>query len=239
MTSELWLKAFMEKGIDCVAITDHNSGDWIDDLKQKLVELKENEPNWYRPLYLFPGVEISANGGVHILAIFGCDKSKGNIDGVLGAVGYSGTKGESNAVTDKSITEVVDEIAKWGGIPIPAHVDKKKGLFQLLGQTLEQVLKNENIYAMELRDSEYQKPQLYTDKKVEWTEINGSDTHSFGDITFGTFTWIKMEKPSIDGLQLALIDGIASVNRDMDKAPNQHAECLIEALEVMTRPRLD
>ena len=32
MTHESWLKAFMDEGIDCVAITDHNGGGWIDDL---------------------------------------------------------------------------------------------------------------------------------------------------------------------------------------------------------------
>ena len=233
MTHESWLKAFMEKRIDCVAITDHNSGEWIDDLKQTLKEIEENNPIWYRPLYLFPGVEISANGGVHILAIFGRDKDESHIDQLLGAVGYSGTKGESDAVTDKSITEVVNEIEKRDGIPIPAHADKKKGVFfQLQGLTLEQVLENRNIYAMELRDNNYQKPQLYTDKKVQWTEVNGSDTHSFSDDRFGEFTWIKMDEPSIDGLELALIDGGASVKRDMDKDPNQHAECLIETLEI-------
>ena len=233
MTHESWLKAFMEKGIDCVAITDHSSGEWIDDLKQTLKEIEENNPIWYRPLYLFPGVEISANGGVHILAIFGRDKDESHIDQLLGAVGYSGTKGESDAVTDKSITEVVNEIEKRDGIPIPAHADKKKGVFfQLQGLTLEQVLENRNIYAMELRDNNYQKPQLYTDKKVQWTEVNGSDTHSFSDDRFGEFTWIKMDEPSIDGLELALIDGGASVKRDMDKDPRRHAECLIEALEI-------
>ena len=234
MTHESWLKAFMDKEIDCVAITDHNSGEWIDGLKKELAKLEENKPNWYRPLYLFPGVEISANGGVHILAIFGCDKNKGDIDGLLGAVGYSGTKGESDAVTDKSITEVVDEIAKRGGIPIPAHVDKKKGLFpQFQGPTLKRVLENKNIYAMELRDSNYQKPQLYTDKKVQWTEVNGSDTHSFSENRFGTFTWIKMdEPPSIDGLELALIDGVASVNRNMHDDPNLPPEYFIEDLEI-------
>ena len=232
VTPESWLKAFMDKDIDCVAITDHNSGGWIDKLKQKLAKLEENKPNWYRPLYLFPGVEISANGGVHILAVFGCDKDESHIDQLLGAVGYLGTKGESNAVTDKSITEVVDEIAKWGGIPIPAHVDKKKGLFQLSGQTREQVLENENIYAMELHDSNYQKPQWYEDKKVGWTEVKGSDTHSFSDDTFGTFTWIKMDEPSIDGLELALRDGTASVNRDMSTTPNLPPDSFIEALEI-------
>ena len=234
VTHESWLKAFMEKGIDCVAITDHNSGGWIDDLKQKLKEIEDKNPDWYRPLYLFPGVEISANDGVHILAIFGRDKDESHIDWLLGAVGYSGTKGKSDAVTTKGITEVVDKITERGGIPIPAHADKEKGLFrQFQGLTLEQVLKNENIYAMELRDRNYQKPQLYRDKKVEWTEVNGSDTHSFSDETFGTFTWIKMdEPPSIDGLKLALIDGDASVKDNTHDDPNRTPECFIEELEI-------
>ena len=232
ITPESWLKAFMDKEIDCVAITDHNSGEWIDDLKKELAKLKAKEPNWYRPLYLFPGVEISANGGVHILAIFGCDKSKGNIDRVLWAVGYSGTKGGSDAVTSKSITDVVDAITEQGGIPIPAHADKEKGLFQLQGPTREQALENENIYAMELRDSNYQKPQWYADKKVGWTEVNGSDTHSFSDATFGAFTWIKMEEPSIDGLKLALVDGNGSVKDSTHDDPNRPPEHFIEKLEI-------
>ena len=233
VTHESWLKAFMEKEIDCVAITDHNSGEWIDDLKRTLEEIEENKPDWYQPLYLFPGVEISANDGVHILAIFGRDKDESHIDQLLGAVDYSGTKGKSDAVTSKSTTEVVNEITKRGGIPIPAHADKKKGLFrQLQGLTLEQVLENEHIYATELRDHSYQKPQLYKDKKVEWTEVNGSDTHSFSDDTFGIFTWIKMEEPSIDGLKLALLDGDCSVNHDMQDDPNRPPEYFIEELEI-------
>ncbi len=88
MTHKSWLKAFMDKEIDCVAITDHNSGEWIDDLKKELTKLEENKPNWYRPLYLFPGVEISVQGDVHILAILGRNKNKDDIDGLLGAVGY-------------------------------------------------------------------------------------------------------------------------------------------------------
>ena len=232
VTPEFWLKAFMKEKIDCVAITDHNSGGWIDSLKQTLKEIEENNPVWYQPLYLFPGVEISANGGVHILAIFGCDKSKGDIDGVLGAVGYSGTKGGSDAVTSKSITDIVDAITEQGGIPIPAHVDKEKGLFQLQGLTREQAWENTNIYAMELRDSNYQKPQWYEDKKVGWTEVNGSDTHSFSDDAFGAFTWIKMEEPSIDGLKLALVDGDGSVNRNMYDDPNCPPEYCIEELNI-------
>ena len=236
VTPEFWLRKFMERKIDCVAVTDHNSGEWIDKLQQKYEELDavQEELDWFRPLYLFPGVEISANGGVHILAILGPEKQTSNIDQLLGEVKYRSKKGNKNGLTEEPLAQIIDAIAKHDGIAIPAHVDQPKGLFeQLQGQTLEQVLDSPNIFAMELLDSTYQKPQMYIDKKVKWAEIRGSDTHNFRQNSFGTFTWIKMdEPPSKEGLKLALIDGTASVNRDMNANPNHHAEFLIEELEV-------
>ena len=233
LSAENWIRAFMEKKIDCVAITDHNSGDWIDILQQELKKIQANQPHWYRPLYLFPGVEISAHGGVHILAVFGCNKNKSDIDNLLDAVRYQGTKGDSDGVTTKSITEVVNEIAERGGIPIPAHVDVKRGLFvEITGTTLQQILDNENIDAMELWDNNYQKPQLYTNKRDKWTEVIGSDTHSCNDQTFGTFTWVKMDKPSIEGLKLALRDGDVSVKRNVSTNPNKLPPFFIEKLEI-------
>jgi predicted metal-dependent phosphoesterase TrpH len=59
-----WLLDFMNAGMDCVAITDHNSGEWIDLLKQELVKLNAEKPAGYRQMTLFPGVEISVNGGI-------------------------------------------------------------------------------------------------------------------------------------------------------------------------------
>ncbi len=233
MSPELWLKAFMDKEIDCVAITDHNSGDWIDILQEELKKLQANRPHWYRPLYLFPGVEISANGGVHILAIFGCDHNRNTIDNLLDAVKFHGTKGDSDAVTTKSITEVINEIVEREGIPIPAHVDKTRGLFvEITRTTLQQILDNENINAMELCDSNYQKPPAYTIGKIQWTEIRGSDTHNFNADNFGTFTWVKMDEPSIEGLKLALQDGDVSVNRNMNANPNQLPKYFIESLKI-------
>ena len=235
VTPEFWLQKFMEKKIDCVAVTDHNSGAWIDELKEKLEELEQEKPDWYHPLHLFPGVEISAAGGVHILAIFDPEKSSGSdIDRLLGAVGYPATsKGGNYKETDKSVAEVIDEIAKRGGIAIPAHADKAKGLFESFrGSSLEKILENKNIYAVELCGENYEKPQLYTEKKVQWTEVLGSDTHNFLKENFGKFTWIKMDNPSIEGLELALIDGAPSVDRRMDISPNRHAEHIIEEITV-------
>ncbi len=84
---------------------------------------------------------------------------------------------------------------------------------------------------MELCDKTYDKPQLYQDQKIQWSEVLGSDTHNFRDDRFD-FTWIKMDTPSIEGLKLALIDGEASVDRNMDNNPNQHTQLMIESLEI-------
>ena len=232
-TPESWLREYMKRGIDCVAVTDHNCGAWIDKLKQVLARLGREKPEWYRPLYLFPGVEISANGGVHILAIFAPGKKAADIDSLLGAAGYRGGKGKSDSETEKSITEVIDTIVKAGGIAVPAHVDgAKKGLFSPEGPkglSLQKVLENPNVYAMELRNKDFFKQELRKFTKPDWTEVCGSDFHGG---PAGVFTWVKMQTPSIEGLRLALIDGRASVNRDMDAEPNRHAEYVIEEIIV-------
>ena len=232
VTPTFWLQKFMEQKIDCVAITDHNSGAWIDKLKNALDKLEEQEkPDWYHPLYLFPGVEISASGGVHILAILGTDKGTADIQSLLGAVGYHGTQGGSDTENKKSIVEVVDIICQHDGIPIPAHVDGDKGLFKLKGNTLADVLKKDNLLAMEVVDSDSPRPEQLSSMKVRLSEVRGSDTHNFRNEKFGVFTWVKMNsEPSIDGLELALLDGNGSLNLDMSATPNSYPDLVIEEL---------
>ena len=158
-----WLLAYMRAEVDCVAVTDHNSGEWIDRLKAAIEELKADPPSDYRELFLFPGMEISVHGGIHLLAIFDPSKTSSDIDALRGAVGYQGTSGQSDGVTLKSFVEAVGEITSAGGISIPAHVDGENGLFQLPGTTLQQAVDCNGIFAMELNNLNAQKPQTYKD----------------------------------------------------------------------------
>jgi len=234
-----WLLDYMRAGIDCVAITDHNSGAWIDTLKEALVKLNDEQPEGYRPLHLFPGVEISVNSGVHLLAILSCNQTKSDIDSLLGAAGFSGTKGLSDAVTNKSFIDVVKAVVSAGGIAIPAHMDENNGLFQLPGTTLQQALECKDIFAGEIVDSACSKPQAYINKKLCWTEIIGSDAHhprGFPGENYpgSRYTWIKMASPSLEGLRLALLDGSLSVRRSDQgrKNPNEHAPLALESIEI-------
>lgn len=53
ISPENWLLMYMNAGIDCVAITDHNSGEWIDALKVALTTMENSDPKptGYRKLF--------------------------------------------------------------------------------------------------------------------------------------------------------------------------------------------
>lgn len=239
-TPKEWLLDYMRAMIDCIAVTDHNSGAWIDRLKSALEELESEKPEGFRPIYLFPGVETSVYGGVHLLAILDPSCTTSDVDSLLGAVGFNGTKGRSDDVTTKSFTEVVEAIKRIGGIAIPAHVDGPNGLFTgFQGTTLAQALECSTVFAMGVVDPSSQKPQVYQDKGLRWTEVLGSDAHhpvgTTGQRFPGShFTWVKMGTPSLEGLRLALLDGPLSVRRSDQQSedPNRHADFVIEAIEV-------
>ena len=240
VTPKEWLLAYMRQEIDCVAVTDHNSGTWIDILKMALTELESESHPEYRPLILFPGVEITVQGNIHILAIFDPSKTTSDIDTLLGAVKYSATKGASDGCTVCSATEVIDEIVRSNGIAIPAHVDQPSGLFTLFsGNSLKQVLNNPNVLAMEVIDPSYAKPSLYSSEKTNWAEIVGSDSHHpSGDpghcYPGSKFTWVKMSAPCLNGLRLALIDGAMSLKRSdsCNIDPNSHGQLILERIVV-------
>ena len=234
-----WLLNYMRQGIDCIAVTDHNSGAWIDPLKQALQELASEGHTDYRPFYLFPGVEINVQGNIHILAIFDADKTTSDIDSLLGAVKYRATKGKSDGCSECSAVDVIGEIVKSGGLAIPAHVDQENGLFTITGNTLEQILANKNIFAIEVMDFAQTKPQLYINKNLNWSEVLGTDSHHPSGIAGqqypgSCFTWVKMSKPSYDGLRLALIDGALSLKRSdqFPGNPNSYGDLTIENIIV-------
>ncbi len=76
--AEKWLQKAMESGLDCVVVTDHNSGGWFDELRARNTELRERDtkPGWYRELTIFPA-EPSLKKAVDRLAkVAGSDAHK-------------------------------------------------------------------------------------------------------------------------------------------------------------------
>lgn len=245
VTPEQWLQRFMDVGIDCVAITDHNSGAWVDELKAAYETMRESGEATFRDLYLFPGVEISVNSGFHLLAILDPDKSTSDLDTLLGAIDYRSVKGDSSGVTHKSAVEVVEAVLKAGGVTIPAHVEADKGLLRVKAEdsrkpeidanTIRQILEDQNIHAMEVVDRTVPKAALYDDAGVDWCEVLGSDCHSFrsAGAPGKQYTWVKMETPSLEGLRLALMDGARfSIRRSDEPEPVTLPEHFVESVKI-------
>ena len=240
ITPEDWLLGFMRAGVDCVAVTDHNSGEWVDPLQTALRDLEKQAHPDFRRLYLFPGVEITASGGVHVLALFDVDKKSADVERVLGAADYQGQRGKSDEAAASPVV-VVKAISAAGGIPVLAHVDEPAGAWNLPGNTLKPVLDFDGLFAMEVVSTGSEKPALYHQHNLAWAEVLGSDAHhprgSVGSRFPGShYTWVKMAKPSVEGLRLALLDGGGfSIRRsDEPESPDPFAtpsHC-IEAIEI-------
>ncbi|WP_027589680.1 TrlF family AAA-like ATPase [Pseudomonas sp. RL] len=252
LTPQKWLLKYMAAEIDCVAVTDHNTGEWIDKLKAAYAEMKREAdagtpPGGFRELHLFPGVEISVQGGFHLLAIFDPFATSQTISDLLAQVDYQGTRGDSDGVTRIGAAQVVERILAAGGLAIPAHVDSDKGLLQVEPgtrkclmdtTTVKQVLQEPGILALEWTASSSPVPMVLDELKLRFASVVGSDCHSFqgGAVPGSRYTWIKMAQPSLEGLRLALLDGQeVSVKRSDESsgfAPFNTPEHFIESIEI-------
>ena len=252
LTPQAWLLKYMAAGIDCVAITDHNTGEWIDTLKAAYAEMKQeaeagSPPTGFRELHLFPGVEISVQGGFHLLAIFDPSATSQTISDLLARVDYEGTRGDSDGVTREGAARVVERVLAADGLAIPAHVDGDKGLLQVEpgtrkclmdASTVRQVMHEAGILALEWTTSSSPKPTVLDELKPRFASVVGSDCHSFqgAAVPGSRYTWIKMARPSLEGLRLALLDGQeVSVRRSDESsgfAPFNTPEHFIESIEI-------
>jgi energy-coupling factor transporter ATP-binding protein EcfA2 len=230
-TPENWLKNAMDAGLNCVIVSDHNSGGWIGKLKSQNDALRNlpTKPQWYRELFIFPGIEITVADSasrIHLLAVFDTECDENKITAVLGACGItSGFGDETNTATNKGFLDVVKAIRDADGIAIPAHIDGKMGL--LNGKTsLTPELHNslESVFAGEFCDLNTLnevKPDL-KNAINRLAKVAGSDAHKPEDIGKHA-SWIKMSRPSIGGLRLALRDHdfcVKNQEEDPNNVPN-------------------
>ncbi len=219
---EDWLLRYMAAEVDCVAITDHNSGAWVDGLKAAYDQMKGQDdagspPEGFRELTLFPGVELSVSSGFHLLAIFDPELTTRTITDLLATVRYQGTEGDSDGVTRLGPAEVVQAVLDAGGVAIPAHADKEKGLLRVANgrqphldaNTIRQVFEVKDVLAMEWCDLRSLTPTVFDECRGKWARVLGSDCHSFqgNGVPGSGYTWVKMASPTLEGQRLALLDG--------------------------------
>ena len=145
-----------KKGLDIVAITDHNSIEGyktlvkykervlneIDTLK-KITDSSEAKSkiaecqsiiDSFNSLLVLPGIEFEVNNGIHLLVLFNPNTNIVDIESFLHDGGYDEESfgAEDGILSNWSIFELYKETEKYDCIVLDAHTDSDKGIFNTL-----------------------------------------------------------------------------------------------------------
>lgn len=143
VTPEQWVHAAIDKGLNCVAVTDHNTGEWIDKIKEAAKG---------KDLVVFPGVELTCSEAkVHLLVLFDTDKGTTEINDFILLTGIERSKfGEQDAHSPKSADEVFKLALQSKAICIPAHIDEFNGVSEIANAPREKFLDSPDLMAVQV-----------------------------------------------------------------------------------------
>lgn len=207
-----YLKCCMKKELDCIVVTDHNTFQWIPELRKALTEYQQNPDDDYRDIVIFPGIEITVQGNIHLLGIFDPGSEYEDLVKILGKIDYC----EDIKTTKNPINKIIEIITENHGIAVPAHVDQASGLFyeDTSSSVQRSALDTRLLLALEVINSDFHNA-AYEEFKLNLSYVSGSDAHRTDDIA-RNYTWIKMGEANIEALRLALYDGKDSSIRSID-----------------------
>ena len=165
------------RGLDIIAITDHNTVagyrqmreenqqlELLEKLKRLVPEEQARLSEYRRilgKLLVLPGFELTATFGFHILAIFPLEKPIREIEHLLIDLNIPTDKLDGGSATIGASSDVLTAyrlIKQAGGLVIAAHANSSNGVamrgFPLGGQTKIAYTQDANLHALEVTDLE-------------------------------------------------------------------------------------
>ncbi|MGB3220696.1 MAG: PHP domain-containing protein, partial [Anaerolineae bacterium] len=228
---EQLVQAAIDKGLDGIAITDHNTPNWID----RVIDAAKG-----KPLTVFPGVEVTCQSGekaIHVVALFDVVHRSEQVRILLTKLDiYEPIYGKQEALAQKTPQEVIKVVSDLGGVPVLAHANSSNGvLHDMSGQARNAVIRCPSLAAVEATDFgddvKKQKRKRVIDL-LDGTDPNyqrkmavyqasdnpcddGSGRHCLGGI--GTrCAYFKMETVNLDGLRQCFADPDVRIKQDFE-----------------------
>jgi 3',5'-nucleoside bisphosphate phosphatase len=213
MTPRAIVQVALDKGLDMIAVCDHNSA--------RNVAATQRAARGTR-LRVLPGLEITSSEEVHILGLFRSeDEAQAVQDEVYAHLfgenreevfGYQVVADEFDDVEDLdqrlligattlSAEEVADLIHRFGGLAVASHVDRASfGIFSQLGFIPETV----KLDALEVsRQSNFDMVRERFPQARGYGLIASSDAHYLRDIA-AVVSLARMAEPTFEELRKAL-----------------------------------
>ncbi len=212
----------IEKGLDLIAVTDHNTAGWCDPVR---------EAAQGTTLTVLPGVEISTSQG-HLLALFDVTTPASQIEDLLISLEIPRDQfGSLDAATQKGIVDVCVSVEKAGGVAIAAHIDGERGFLKMIkvGAERHRAYAAPDLRALEILDPSlrdgyqsgtvtgYPRRMPCVQSSDCWPK--GADRHELDGMAYRC-SRLKMDDRSLSGLKLALIDPEIRVRLAVDESPS-------------------
>lgn len=202
-----WLRTVAERGLEIVAIADHNTVrgiaairneiEWLTRLESvnRLNEQERADLTAWRELsnrvLVLPGFEFTATFGFHILGIFPPETSVRTLEQLLLKLNVPAEKldvGSTETGASADVLTAYRVIHEAGGLAIAAHANSTHGValrdFPFGGQTKIAYTQDPNLDALEVTDLEgrgFSTARFFNGTKTEYPRrmhcIQGSDSH--------------------------------------------------------------
>ncbi len=224
ITPEEFVQAALDKDLDAIAITDHNTASWINRVKRAAKN---------KQLKIFPGTEITASGGeggIHIIAIFDPEKNEAAVNDLLAKADItSDMRGKKEAISPKSVADIIELIYKCGALPILPHANSSKGVLNdMRGQQRIKVMNDPRIASVEVSDTQRYRSLLDGNDqnykralpvhRASDNPASCNNGHSLDGIAV-QYSFFKMDKVNLNGLRQCFYDPEIRIRTDEDISP--------------------
>ncbi len=164
VTAEQWVQAAINKKLNCIAVTDHNSGNNIDNIKEAAKD---------QNLFVFPGVELTCSEKkTHILVLFDLDKGSTEVNDFLVSVNIKREDFAKEGIqSDYSVADVITKAREHNAIVIPAHIDDFAGLSELGNASRKSILQNPDLNAVQIVNEEIKPEPKEYEKSVALKQL--------------------------------------------------------------------
>ena len=208
-----FVSAFVTNGFGLIAITDHNTGAFIDEAIKARDQIASEDG---RNITVLPGVELYVSPGIHLLAILP-EGGSASISDLLSRLGLPiDQHGDNTKLISQSIGDITRTVHERGGLLIGAHCNSTHGVVECLkGQPRLEWLRA--IDALEFKsgsdDEKIAKTIDYVTNtlNVSIPFIFGSDSHDCASVNVGM--WVKMADSSLTSLRQLIFEPELRVSR--------------------------
>ena len=212
---------FATRGFDLIAITDHNTGDFVDSAIEASLEIESETGN---KVTILPGTELYVSPGIHLLAILP-EGGSIEVSDLLSRLGLLVRHhGDNNQMITRPVDEIAREIRERRGLLIGAHCNSSKGIIQELeGQPRLEWLRA--VDALEINSNSTNAKTINT---IDYVTNNlgvtipfvfGSDSHDCASENTGM--WVKMAETTMTSLRQVTFEPHLRVMRT-EPAPPTH-----------------